>query len=566
MSDIFISYARKDRARAQVVARTLEHHGYSVWWDRNIPPGKTFDEVIQEALNAARCIIVLWSATSVRSDWVKEEASEGQRRGVLVPVLIDEVPIPLGFGRLQTAGLVGWQGEPGHPELQQLLQSIGELVRQMSAAQQPALAGAGRSAALPNTAESTVEDEAVRLLLEPTPAPNVAAPTVQDEAARLLLEPAPAVPIAVPAAAPPRRRRPLLAALWLLLTAAGSGGGVYAYLAYSTPVASPLAATPSPAAGAVAAPTPAVDAGRPVAAPAAAAHTPPLAAAELDPAGAERIAEVGEPRPTAPEGDVEQVGEPAVAAAATPQGIAGAGPASGEESPAAAEAARAELEGQVFRRFVALQVAELDSSRDDAELLAGYSELQAGFEEYLAPEDAAKVGESVAALAASVERLEELRAMDADDGLPMVEKLDAWRSFRPRRGDGPAARRAAERIAELDAALESSASIRSADKFVTCRSIERDPLRPLGVGSRFRPGRVTVFAWVHAPRQETLKLEWLGPRGSVVKSQPVEVLRNIAEGYRFFYNKTYQEAGTSEVRLYNGVGVLIGRSVFEVGS
>ncbi|MCP5065244.1 MAG: hypothetical protein GY946_01645, partial [bacterium] len=98
------------------------------------------------------------------------------------------------------------------------------------------------------------------------------------------------------------------------------------------------------------------------------------------------------------------------------------------------------------------------------------------------------------------------------------------------------------------------------------RSIERDPLRPRGGGSRFRPGRVTVFAWVHAPRQETLKLEWLGPRGSVVKSQPVEVLRNIAEGYRFFYNKTYQEAGTSEVRLYNGVGVLIGRSVFEVGS
>ncbi len=47
MSDIFISYARPDRPMAELIARALEAQGWSVWWDRVIPAGKTFDEVIR---------------------------------------------------------------------------------------------------------------------------------------------------------------------------------------------------------------------------------------------------------------------------------------------------------------------------------------------------------------------------------------------------------------------------------------------------------------------------------------------------------------------------------------
>lgn len=124
MSDIFISYSRADRDRAQRLARALGELGFQVWWDRKIPPGKTFDQVIQEALDASDCVVVLWSETSVASDWVKEEAQAGLAKGALVPVLIDDVPIPLGFGRIQTANLVGWNGDPGHPELDQLARSV----------------------------------------------------------------------------------------------------------------------------------------------------------------------------------------------------------------------------------------------------------------------------------------------------------------------------------------------------------------------------------------------------------------------------------------------------------
>lgn len=128
MSDIFISYASEDRDKARQIASALEARGHSVWWDRTIPPGRVFDEVIQEALNAAKCAIVLWSKASVKSSWVKTEAAEAEARNMLVPAMIEPTPLPLEFKRIQTADLVHWDGEPGHPELLNLAASVEQLV------------------------------------------------------------------------------------------------------------------------------------------------------------------------------------------------------------------------------------------------------------------------------------------------------------------------------------------------------------------------------------------------------------------------------------------------------
>ena len=126
MSDIFISYASADRERARLLADALAQKGWSVWWDRTIPPGKEFDQVIEEALDAAKCVVVLWSKTSTASSWVKTEAAEAMRRKILVPALIDETKIPLEFRRLQAADLSQWQGEHSHPELEKFSRSIEE--------------------------------------------------------------------------------------------------------------------------------------------------------------------------------------------------------------------------------------------------------------------------------------------------------------------------------------------------------------------------------------------------------------------------------------------------------
>src|SRR5919198_2924613 len=94
VSDIFISYAREDLERAKGLAEALEAQGWSVFWDRTIPPGKTWREVIAKALHEARCVVVAWSRASITSGEVYKEAEEGRERKILVPVCFDEVKRP----------------------------------------------------------------------------------------------------------------------------------------------------------------------------------------------------------------------------------------------------------------------------------------------------------------------------------------------------------------------------------------------------------------------------------------------------------------------------------------
>lgn len=130
MNDIFISYDSTDRDTAQKYADALESLGWSVWWDREIPLGKAFDQVIEEELNGARCVIVLWSKESVRSRWVKTEAAAAADRESLIPVLIEDVAIPFEFKRIQTAMLMNWQGDAAAPEFAPLIQAVRQLLGQ----------------------------------------------------------------------------------------------------------------------------------------------------------------------------------------------------------------------------------------------------------------------------------------------------------------------------------------------------------------------------------------------------------------------------------------------------
>ncbi len=101
-AEIFVSYNREDRAFVANLVKELEDSGYSVWWDTRISAGSEFDSAIENALAAARCVVVVWSDNSVGSEWVKNEASEGLRRNILIPVRIDDVDLPLAFRRRQT--------------------------------------------------------------------------------------------------------------------------------------------------------------------------------------------------------------------------------------------------------------------------------------------------------------------------------------------------------------------------------------------------------------------------------------------------------------------------------
>ena len=128
MSDIFISYASEDREIAGALAGALAAMGWSVWWDRSLLPGSRFEREIEDEIARARAMVVLWSRSSVESDWVRSEADEGRRREILIPALLDDARIPLVFRSIQTASLVGWDGAAAHHGLGDLKDGLSELL------------------------------------------------------------------------------------------------------------------------------------------------------------------------------------------------------------------------------------------------------------------------------------------------------------------------------------------------------------------------------------------------------------------------------------------------------
>ena len=127
MSDIFISYARDDEARARELASALTRFGWSVWYDRALIPSEEFDERIERELDSARCVIVIWSHASVKSRWVRAEAGAADEQGKLVPIAfeIGVVP-PLQFRQLNYAKL-------SSPALEPIDETVNLLFSELSA-------------------------------------------------------------------------------------------------------------------------------------------------------------------------------------------------------------------------------------------------------------------------------------------------------------------------------------------------------------------------------------------------------------------------------------------------
>jgi len=127
---LFLSYAHADEGKAKRLASALQHAGYIVWWDAMIEGGAAFSKSIAEALDSADAVLVLWSAHSIESDWVRDEAAQGRERHRLVPLSLDGSHPPLGFRQYQMINLSHWHGRRASPEFRSIERAIASVLGQ----------------------------------------------------------------------------------------------------------------------------------------------------------------------------------------------------------------------------------------------------------------------------------------------------------------------------------------------------------------------------------------------------------------------------------------------------
>lgn len=120
MADVFISYASEDRDRVRPLAEALIARGFDVWWDRALAAGQDYATIIERELSGAKAVIVVWTNSSVASTFVRDEAGRARDQGRLVPVMLDRVEFPLGFGAFQAEDFSRWNGGRNAPQMQLL--------------------------------------------------------------------------------------------------------------------------------------------------------------------------------------------------------------------------------------------------------------------------------------------------------------------------------------------------------------------------------------------------------------------------------------------------------------
>lgn len=202
MADVFISYSRSSQEVVRQLAEAVKRLGYSVWWDDELPPHRSYSDVITDQIGEAKAAIVVWSQNAAESEWVRAEADVARGQKKLIQTSLDGRMPPMPFNQIQFAAIGDWHGEDDHPGWMKVKASLAALCGPPGAAPVPA------------------------------PAPQYSAPTTV-------------------AVAPAGRRSPLVPALGGLLLLAVLG---LIYLLWSrSPATAPTAANPPAAAPAAAA-------------------------------------------------------------------------------------------------------------------------------------------------------------------------------------------------------------------------------------------------------------------------------------------------------------------------
>jgi hypothetical protein len=130
--DVFVSYARAERAKAEPIKKFLEAQGYKVFFDiEGLNAGNRFPTVLDNAVREAKALIGCWSPLAFTRDWVMDECGLAKDLGKLIPVAI--IPfkrslVPLEFRSLHYADLTNFNGSPNDEQWAMVQRQLDELV------------------------------------------------------------------------------------------------------------------------------------------------------------------------------------------------------------------------------------------------------------------------------------------------------------------------------------------------------------------------------------------------------------------------------------------------------
>src|SRR5450432_1726075 len=94
-NDVFISYASQDAAVANSIVENLESHGLKCWIaPRDVTPGALYADGIIRAINEAKVLVLVLSASSIASKHVGKEVERASSKGrPIIALKVDATPL-----------------------------------------------------------------------------------------------------------------------------------------------------------------------------------------------------------------------------------------------------------------------------------------------------------------------------------------------------------------------------------------------------------------------------------------------------------------------------------------
>jgi serine/threonine protein kinase len=154
-----ISYCHKDRPFVVKLADALKARDCAIWFDEGIQPGEDYSGRIQQKIEDAAAVLVVWSSNSCDSKWVKAEGLKAFDLGKkVIPVLKEPCSLHVPFNADQFTNLSDWTFDAFAPPISKIVSALPPMPKQPSSQREPHTTLAEIASFLHTTAKIKVTD------------------------------------------------------------------------------------------------------------------------------------------------------------------------------------------------------------------------------------------------------------------------------------------------------------------------------------------------------------------------------------------------------------------------